>query len=183
MTDPWSALQAPGVAADDAAPAGAVIAYEDGDVVGMPIHQQLPTLCAKCGAEGDHPTRDITFKASLAGRQSLTLGFPMCPACAAQRTRAWWWLGLWLSTPLWLVAGALIGGVVADALVPAALLGAFAGTFLIPLVVLRRVQLAVDRVDSDGFVRIRGLHPAVRAEIVRAAEQATEAAIAAARRR
>jgi len=164
-----------------ARPAG-YLCYVDGDAVGFDARLALPRICLRCGGVGNLQARRrvVRLESDLATRLAMALQgversdlrvrpgdrlelvLPVCAACvAAQRltsTLRWivrtapaWWLALVL------VAAAVsssLGGPLAVGLIPViALLALWA------YVRRGRTDLVLERIDSDGTVRLRGVHP------------------------
>lgn len=183
--DPWSSLQAAGVAADDAAPAGRPPAYVDTGlygrtVLGFDARSELPPLCFTCGAPdpGAELALPIRLRVNVAkqliagatreaaawttvgpGRYRLSL--PMCPACLSRRARLGTVRVALITAPLWGLAALLaVGSMVPSWVSWAALavLGTVGALAVARLRLAAHVGLELERFDGDGFVRLVGVH-------------------------
>lgn len=170
-------------------PAG-LLCYVDGDAVGFDVRLALPPVCLRCGGTSKLETRRhvVRLEADLAtllamalqGSQRsdlrlqpgerLELVLPVCASCLADQRRTtalrWvlrtsfaWWLALVLVTN---AISPALGGPVAFGLLPViALLAVW--TYI-----RRGRELRLERIDSDGTVRLAGVHPDA-AETIQAA--------------
>lgn len=183
--DPWSSLQASGVAADDAPPAGRPPAYVDTGlygrtVLGFDARSELPPLCFTCGAPDPGgelavpirlrinvakqliagATREAAASAAVGpGRYQLTL--PMCPACLSRRARLGRVRFALITAPVWglavlLALGLMVPGSASWGVL--AVLGAVGALAVARLRLATQVGLELERFDGDGFVRLVGVH-------------------------
>jgi hypothetical protein len=190
--DPWSALQASGDAATNA-PTGIAPAYATFDdrnqpVVGFDLAMKLPPLCVKCGGAAETeevmPYRvDRALFAGLAAGPNeaarteavrpgrLRLRLPYCTACAKKKKLAIGLRTAKYTAPLSALILVVIAILIHESLVGPTLLALLV---LVPALFIFAGRMwsagmvDVDRLDSEGFIRLVGVHPEVGEAIVAA---------------
>ena len=191
MSDPWSQFAA-------VAPAAAQprhLAYVDADSVGFDVRMPLPACCLTCGAteQLSRSKHRLKVKADVAAflanqlrgerldgavqfGDRIELALPFCPACrAVQRKAIFWWRVAKLS-PVWGIALVIAFAAIAPSLIGLAILLFLGGSLFAGL---RGRWLAashiieLERLDGDGILRMRPVHPDAAHAILAAAGMAS----------
>jgi hypothetical protein len=179
-SDAWSALQAPGVSATNPIPITA-IAYADTEafgeaVVGFHIGAALPDVCFKCASATARRTELrfraepgllATLDAAAAGRaigsRKGVLRVPHCDACHREiRAGAWKRMFARIAFMMVLVCGVVAASLIGPTAGAVTALVFFASSLVLRFWAwrhMRRSRIVIDRIDTDGFVRIVGVHP------------------------
>lgn len=191
--DPWSALQKPGSEAMDEQQARIAPAYATRDdrgnsVAGFDLAMSLPDVCVKCG--GTSATRvlmPIQIKMDFAtavitapdgaefddkiGPGEYPLRLPYCERCERKRQLAIKLRWAKLASPLVFVAAFVAAAVLHDRLLGLVLLMTFVGgiaLWVASYIVSSRSEVELERLDSDGFIRLARVHPVAGDAIVAA---------------
>jgi hypothetical protein len=191
--DPPSALQGPSAEAadqqqDSIAPAYATFDDRNQPVVGYDLAMKLPPICVKCGTATDTEiVLPIRVKQDVLGQildrlegaerhdklrsGRFALRLPYCTSCARRQKRA---ISLRVAryvAPLALLLLVGLAAVIHPSLVGPALIGSLV---LMPVLSIFAVRawkdgmVDMDQVDSDGFIRLIGVHPGASEAIVAA---------------
>jgi hypothetical protein len=191
--DPRSALQGPSAEAADQqqnsiAPAYATFNDRNQPVVGYDLAMKLPPICVKCGKAADTeivlPVRvkqdvlgQILDRFAGAERHDkigpgrFPLRLPYCTPCTRRQKRALTLRVARYVAPLVLLILIGTAAVIHQSLVGPALIGSLV---LMPVLSLFAVRawkdgmVDMDQVDSDGYIRLIGVHPEASEAIVAA---------------
>jgi hypothetical protein len=191
--NPWSALQGPGAEASDQqqdgiAPAYATYNDRNQPVVGYDLAMKLPPLCVKCGAATDTElVLPIRVKQDVLGQivdrfegterhdklrpGRFLLRLPYCTPCTRQQKRAITLRVARYAAPLVLLILIGMAAVIHPSLVGPALIGSLVLMPVLSILAVRAWKdgmIDIDQVDSDGFIRIIGVHPEASEAIVAA---------------
>jgi hypothetical protein len=191
--DPWSALQKPGSEAMDEQQARIAPAYATRDdrgysIAGFDLAMTLPPVCVKCGgASHSRVLMPIQIKMDFAtavitapdgaeledkiGPGEYPLRLPYCERCAHRRQLAIKLRWAKLAFPLVFVAAFVAAAVLSDSLIGLVVLLAFVGgiaLWAVSGVVWKKSMVRLERLDSDGFIRLQGVHPDAGEAIVAA---------------
>lgn len=191
--DPWSALQKPGSEAMDEQQARIAPAYATRDdrgysIAGFDLAMSLPAVCVKCGVPSatrvlmpiqikmDFATAVITapdgaeFEEKI-GPGEYPLRLPYCERCARRRQLAIKLHWAKLAAPLVFVTACVAAAVLYDSLIDLVVLVGFVGGIALWAVshdVWSKSMVRLERLDSDGFIRLQGVHPNAGEAIVAA---------------
>ena len=191
--DPWSALQKPGSEAMDAQQARIAPAYATSDdrgnsVVGFDLAMSLPAVCVKCGSSSDTsvlmPIKieiDLSTTVLMApdgaeldgklGPGKFPLRLPYCNQCVHRRQQAIKLRQAKMVSPVVLVVALVAAAAIHQSLIGVVLL---ASLIIGPALWFASMRwwsasmVEIDRLDSDGFIRLIGVHPDAGEAIVAA---------------
>jgi hypothetical protein len=191
--DPWSALQDPRAEATDQQQDGIAPAYATFDdrnhpVVGYDLAMKLPPMCVKCGAATDTEiVLPIRVKQDVLGQildrfegtarhdkirpGRFPLRLPYCTTCTRRQKQAITLRVARYVAPLVLLILIGTAAVIHQSLVGPALIGSLVLMPVLSIFALRAWKdgmVDIDQVDSDGFIRITGVHPETSEAIVAA---------------
>jgi hypothetical protein len=192
--DPWSALQKPGSEVTDQhrqriAPAYATFDDRNRPVVGFDVAMKLPAVCVKCGTATDTElVLPIRIEDDLLGQMivdrlegpvrnermqpgKFLLGLPYCTQCMSRKK-----LAIALRAALYAAPLFFLLVLVAAVLIHQSLTGPvlIATLVLWPALVFfskkmwKTGMVDIGQLDSDGFIRITGVHPDAGEAIVAA---------------
>ena len=187
MSDPWSQFAA-------VAPTAAVprhLAYVDADSVGFDVRMALPARCLTCGATErlGRKHHRLKVKADVAAflanqlrgdrldgavqfGDRIELVLPFCLSCQAMQRKAIFWSRVAKFSPVWGIALVVAFAAISSSLIGLAFLLFLGGALFAGLGgrwLASSHIIELERLDGDGIMRMRPVHPDAAQAILEAA--------------